>query len=301
MKKYYLLHMLFATSLVLFFPTLAAEPILDKKAALDAHNVIRKSLNAGLYLKQPKPRPAIPLYSWDKSLAESAKQYAQQCTWAHSNNRNNAGENLFAGTYSNYDINTAVTSWAAERQYYDYTTNTCQTGKQCGHYTQIVWSNSERVGCGIAYCDSLKTPDNEFVMGSALMVVCQYGPAGNYFSQQPYNNKRSSIKVNDYDSNSKQVDIPSVKVIYPDQTSQLFNARLLEVGANLFQLIEYNQIEATLTDNNDSLDLNNNNLYLGEIDVQLEAAHGTYSAVLEYIPNSNPMLFKLRESIRHVQ
>ena len=38
-----------------------------------------------------------------------------------------------------------------------------------GHYTQVVWTSSVRLGCGISGLPS-----------GGTMVVCQYGPGGNY-------------------------------------------------------------------------------------------------------------------------
>ena len=44
----------------------------------------------------------------------------------------------------------AVDDWYAENVHYDY--NTCESsdGETVGHFTQVVWMSSERVGCGVA-------------------------------------------------------------------------------------------------------------------------------------------------------
>ncbi|MCP4936482.1 MAG: SCP-like extracellular, partial [bacterium] len=67
-------------------------------------------------------------------------------------------------------------AWASEESYYDYATNTCEAGKVCSHYTQIVRETTIKLGCGINYCPSLLYPN---------LVVCNYSPAGNQ-GQQPY-------------------------------------------------------------------------------------------------------------------
>ena len=70
----------------------------------------------------------------------------------------------------------AVGSWASERADYDYGTPTGGTSAMVGHYTQIVWDDSVNIGCGVARCSG----------GWGTIVVCQYGPGGNYTGNTPY-------------------------------------------------------------------------------------------------------------------
>ena len=70
---------------------------------------------------------------------------------------------------------TVVASWENEKKDYNYPDNTCKTGKSCGHYTQVVWKNSTKLGCGMAFC-----PDNSQIW------VCNYDPPGNYVGESPY-------------------------------------------------------------------------------------------------------------------
>jgi len=37
--------------------------------------------------------------------------------------------------------------------YFNYDDRTCATGEVCGHYTQVVWAKSYKVGCGAAFCE----------------------------------------------------------------------------------------------------------------------------------------------------
>ncbi|MEP2023182.1 CAP domain-containing protein, partial [Reichenbachiella sp.] len=67
-----------------------------------------------------------------------------------------------------------VDSWGAEKQNYDYKKNKCETGKICGHYTQIVWKNTTEIGCAKTLCD-----------GSVIW-ICNYNPPGNFVGQKPY-------------------------------------------------------------------------------------------------------------------
>ena len=43
-----------------------------------------------------------------------------------------------------------------------------------GHYTQMVWRETTRLGCGQAICNG------------TLIVACNYSPAGNVLGRKPY-------------------------------------------------------------------------------------------------------------------
>ncbi|KAM4676039.1 uncharacterized protein O3C94_008681 [Discoglossus pictus] len=98
-----------------------------------------------------------------------------------------------------------VNEWASEVKNYSFEDNICIPHQQCGHYTQVVWANSYKVGCARSLCKD------------TLNVVCNYGPAGNVENQWPYsagspctgcysndscnnnlciNSKREELKVN---------------------------------------------------------------------------------------------------------
>jgi hypothetical protein len=47
----------------------------------------------------------------------------------------------------------------------------------CGHYTQLVWANTRRIGCARHNCSGLTFPSS---------IVCDYGPGGNFGGQSPY-------------------------------------------------------------------------------------------------------------------
>jgi len=66
----------------------------------------------------------------------------------------------------------AVESWASEKQYYDYASNGCSAppNQSCGHYTQVVWANSTKLGCGYNHCASITY---------GYTIVCNYAPGGN--------------------------------------------------------------------------------------------------------------------------
>ncbi len=55
-----------------------------------------------------------------------------------------------------------------------------------GHYTAMVWSNTNKVGCGVT----------EFKDGKwfAKLYTCNYGPAGNFIDGQMYTQGKSCSK-----------------------------------------------------------------------------------------------------------
>jgi hypothetical protein len=99
-----------------------------------------------------------------------------------SHNAGSYGQNLYASTGSNPPSPKAVVdSWVSEVADYNYANNSCSD--VCGHYTQVVWRNSTKVGCGIKTCTSNSPFGGS---GTWYIVVCNYSPPGNFSNQKPY-------------------------------------------------------------------------------------------------------------------
>lgn len=131
---------------------------------LAAHNAVRAQAGVG------------PL-AWDPALGNSAAAYAQRMAFtgvfAHSDRsaRRGTGENLWMGTHGAFSIETMVGNWASEGRMFrpGLFPAVSRTGRwsDVGHYTQMVWPTTTRVGCALATT----------VRGDYL--VCHYSPAGN--------------------------------------------------------------------------------------------------------------------------
>ena len=157
-----------------------APPVVGEPPGLEgivnAHNAERALVGVG------------PL-TWDPALAAIADAWVRQCvdTQAptglvdHNAGRSNGyptyvGENIY-GSGGQASGTGATASWISEKQYYHHATNSCDAGRVCGHYTQVVWRNTTKIGCAIYTCPG-------FQYGST--VVCDYGPGGNIGGQSPY-------------------------------------------------------------------------------------------------------------------
>ncbi|XP_040904488.1 peptidase inhibitor 16-like [Toxotes jaculatrix] len=131
-------------------------------------------------LVSPSATAMLPL-KWDTGLKLIAEGYATKCIWNHNPELEDTGENLFAGTGA-LDLREALEKWFLEHLDYDYHNNTCDEDKMCGHYTQMVWADTHRVGCAFHLCNTMEGLEWERVS----FLVCNYFPAGNFEGERPY-------------------------------------------------------------------------------------------------------------------
>ena len=133
-----------------------------------AHNRVRAPLE-------------LPALVWSDELARFAQTWANKlqrkgCQLQHrpgsGADAQRYGENIFSMTGQPASVADVVGSWAEEVQGYNARTNRCKG--VCGHYTQIVWRASRRLGCAMATC------------GETEVWVCNYDPPGNFVGERPY-------------------------------------------------------------------------------------------------------------------
>ena len=169
---------------ILFATTLATLPTyagnFDPKAFITAHNKWRAAVGVKEQLSY-SPALAVSAQAWADNLKQT-----NHCQMRHSKPDGKYGENLFWGSAMNWSDGRkemqqvspqqVVDSWGSEMADYDYSNNSCTPGKMCGHYTQMVWRATKKVGCAMAVCKDTQMQ----------VWVCQYQPAGNWVGNKPY-------------------------------------------------------------------------------------------------------------------
>lgn len=139
----------------------------------------RTSLDHSFLALQNSARASVgesPLV-WSARLSSVAQEWANHliATGAFKHHvGGDYGENLYeiiGGSATPQDV---VSAWADEIRDYNPRTNSCSSGVDCGHYTQIVWSTTHAVGCAFATDPSRQ------------VWVCEYYPAGNVIGYRPY-------------------------------------------------------------------------------------------------------------------
>ncbi|XP_074657157.1 peptidase inhibitor 16-like [Tubulanus polymorphus] len=135
-----------------------------KRIMLTAHNQFRDKESAA-------SNKNIKHLEWDDRLASQSLSLAELCKFQHSkadgtSRQKNEGENIWKGHTIDGFLN-AVESWYNEKSAYNYSKNRCKMGYSCGHYKQVVWGKTKKVGCGYQYC----------VDESHILVFCQYKSA----------------------------------------------------------------------------------------------------------------------------
>jgi uncharacterized protein YkwD len=136
-------------------PAPAAAPKGDAAALVAAHNRVRAE------------HCAAPL-AWSASLAAVAQRWANHlrdggCLFEHS--QTEYGENLAAGTDGALDADGVVGMWYGEISKYDFRRG--GFSMETGHFTQVVWRGTTKIGCGTSRCNGM------------TIWVCNYDPAGN--------------------------------------------------------------------------------------------------------------------------
>ncbi len=116
---------------------------------------------------------------WDRGLAAAADAYAAQLArtgrWGHSPqaSRPGQGENLWMGTRGAFSVDEMVGAWASEGRLFRRgsfpAVSRSGNWQDVGHYTQMIWPGSTRVGCAIRSSNS-----DDYL-------VCRYSQAGNVF------------------------------------------------------------------------------------------------------------------------
>lgn len=148
--------------------------------ALDAHNNARATVGINKEL------------TWDTKITQDAQSYADEIAqsgfWGHDSKNHgryangNYGENLYTSTQKP-TLKIASDAWIDERQYYTFgnfnDNSTCQEDQICGHYTQVIWKDTSKMGCAMS---KYKTGNFK----NWYVIVCKYQTPGNIIGKKPY-------------------------------------------------------------------------------------------------------------------
>jgi cysteine-rich secretory family protein len=119
----------------------------------------------------------VPNLSWSNAVAAGAQEWANQlaATGKFEHGSSEFGENLFGGSGTQTPT-AAVDNWGSEKAQCNYHGEAIGTQScRVGHYTQMVWSKTTELGCGVATTTAGWTT-----------WVCRYNPRGNMSGEKPY-------------------------------------------------------------------------------------------------------------------
>ncbi len=138
---------------------------------LQAHNAERAQ--AGVPPLRWSDRLAAEAHRWALHLADEGRMIH-----ATRDERRQAGENLWMGPAGYYTAEFMVGAFIAEKQHFRNGTfpevSTTGRWRDVGHYTQVVWRETQEVGCALVRNDS-----DDFL-------VCRYWPAGNWYGRDVF-------------------------------------------------------------------------------------------------------------------
>jgi uncharacterized protein YkwD len=152
---------LWTLAAALALPAAAADGSMPQQM-LAAHNAARAAVK-------------VKALVWSDKLAVDAQNWANVLIRRQGLSHQKSsryGENLYELAGARATPAEVVQRWTSEAPDYNHKTNRCAA--ECGHYTQIVWSDTKELGCGVARS------------GGREVWVCEYAPPGNYIGQKPY-------------------------------------------------------------------------------------------------------------------
>jgi len=192
--------------ILLMIGNVRSEPT-DPNVTVNAHNVERNKLNAGGFPRQPIPNPFIPDLVWSEGLAESADRHSKKCVWQHSG----SGENLYAHSGTSGNIQNAVRMWVDEESNYQYDTVGSKQNGVVGHYTQVIWGGTTKVGCAVHYCSPIIKKDGSSLFTGEI-ITCQYRSSGNWVGHYPYKTDQLTGNYAHYESDTKNFNVSNIRV-----------------------------------------------------------------------------------------
>ncbi len=260
---------------------------IDPQLAVAEHNKWRNQLNRGELGNQPIPNPYVSDMYWDQSLADAAQSHTDKCIWEHSGT---GGENLYASTAGS--IEEGIRLWVEEESDYHYSPiGALSNGAVTGHYTQVVWDSSLRIGCAKTQCNPIKNSDGSTLFNGA-MYACQYRNSGNWIGQFPYRTSGTVSSKVEYTGANSNLNFQLLQV-----DKQVFRAKLKikSIAPVVFEIISYevlDKLSLAAIELSDAAVFKENLLVIPELSIN---GKNHYEAVLKYIGELDFELIEFNE------
>ncbi len=146
------------------------------QGALFTCEEIKDALNR---IKQIRAEVGLPPLEWDCQLAEAAQRWAEYLAehglFEHEPN-SPYGENLYMVYGSIPTLVEAIEDWYEEKKNFKLGADWCKNFQEVGHYTQLVWKDTTKIGCGMA----------KYKGKNAYVIVCKFYPPGNICNELPF-------------------------------------------------------------------------------------------------------------------
>ncbi|KAI1694392.1 cysteine-rich secretory protein family domain-containing protein [Ditylenchus destructor] len=174
----------------------------ERRAVLNAHNHYRRTLANGKSRSNdgktlPKAANMLKM-KYSRKIEHVAQKWASKCTGEHSYNPK-YGENIAQfWPYANKKkvLKESARDWWAELKKFGMNRNlkfteTLDNGNtwhDIGHWSQMAWAKTLKIGCGVSKCPG-KVP-----WPNSAFVVCNYSPNGNYLNELVYKHGKPCSK-----------------------------------------------------------------------------------------------------------
>lgn len=175
-----------------------------KEAIVEAHNEQRRKIARGEETHGPQPAASnMKKLVWNDEIAAIAQRWADQCTFDHDKVRNKedgtwVGQNAYERasnqmkdkeTLMNEVANEATLAWYNEVESPGFNSahiNPFKFDAAAGHYTQVVWADTEEIGCGFTYYEEPVGPPIMNFIAHKSLTICNYAKGGNAQNKPMY-------------------------------------------------------------------------------------------------------------------